>query len=121
MDSLTMMFWNCRGAGNNAFKHNMRELIKSHKPTILILMETKIPYSSMGNFFNNMEFTTVTIVDPIGTSGGIWLLWDTTQVTIRASHATNQVIQANIHKENYEGWILCVVYTSPNVSQREEL
>ncbi|KAL7230437.1 hypothetical protein ACSBR2_008839 [Camellia fascicularis] len=82
MDSLTMMFWNCREAGNNAFKHNMHELIKSHKPAILILMETKIPYSSMGTFFNNMGFTAATIVDPIGRSGGIWLFWNTTQVTI---------------------------------------
>ncbi|KAI8022427.1 hypothetical protein LOK49_LG03G03753 [Camellia lanceoleosa] len=121
MDSLTMMFWNCQGAGNNAFKRNMRDLIKSHKPTILILMETKIPYSSMGNLFNNMGFTAVTIMDPIERSGGIWHLWDITQVTIRASHATNQVIQATIHKEDYEEWILSALYTSPNASQREVL
>ncbi|KAI8006842.1 hypothetical protein LOK49_LG07G03164 [Camellia lanceoleosa] len=121
MDSLTLMFWNCRGTGNNAFKRNMRELIKSHHPSILILMETKVLYSSMGNFFTNMGFTTATIVDPVGKSGGIWLLWDTTQVTIRASHATNQVIQATIHKEDYEEWILSVVYASPNASLREEL
>ncbi|KAL7254736.1 hypothetical protein ACSBR1_008973 [Camellia fascicularis] len=99
----------------------MHELIKSHKPAILILMETKIPYSSMGTFFNNMGFTAATIVDPIGRSGGIWLFWDTTQVTIRASHATNQVIQATIHKEDYEEWILSAVHASLNASQREEL
>ncbi|KAI8005960.1 hypothetical protein LOK49_LG07G02581 [Camellia lanceoleosa] len=90
------------GAANNAFKRNMRELLSTHKPAILILMETKIPYSAMGNFFNNLGFTVATIVDPIGRAGGIWLLWDTDQVNIRASHATNQVIQATIHKDDYE-------------------
>lgn len=99
----------------------MRELIKSHHPSILILMETKVLYSSMGNFFNNIGFTAATIVDPVGRSGGIWLLWDATQVTIRASHATNLVIQATIHKEDYEEWLLSAVYASPNASQREEL
>ncbi|KAI8008446.1 hypothetical protein LOK49_LG07G02243 [Camellia lanceoleosa] len=116
MDSLTLMFWNCRGAGNNAFKCNMRELIKSHHPSILILMETKIPYSFMGNFFNNIGFT-MTIVDPIE-DRNIWLLWDTTQVTIRASHATNQVIHATIHKKDYEEWILSHCLCQPNASQR---
>ncbi|KAL7196428.1 hypothetical protein ACSBR1_036443 [Camellia fascicularis] len=117
MDSINMLFWNCRGAGNNAFKGNMRKLISIHKPAILILMETKVPYSSMGNFFNNLGFTAATIVDPIGRARGIWLLWDTTQVNIRASHATSQVIQAAIHKEDYEEWILSAVNASPNFSQ----
>ncbi|KAI8026705.1 hypothetical protein LOK49_LG02G03141 [Camellia lanceoleosa] len=121
MDSLTVMFWNCLAANNNAFKHNMHKLIKSHHTSIPILMETKVLYSSMGNVFNNMGFMAATIMDPVGRSGGIWLLWDTTQVTIRASHATNQVIQATIHKEDYEEWILSVVYASPNASQWEEL
>lgn len=121
MNSLNMMFWNCRGAGNNAFKRNMRELLNTHKPAILILMETKIPYSTMGNFFNNLGFTAATIVDPVERAGGIWLLWDTDQVNMRTSHATNQVIQATIHKEDYEEWILSAVYASPNSSQRDEL
>ncbi|KAI8005429.1 hypothetical protein LOK49_LG08G01820 [Camellia lanceoleosa] len=92
MDSINMLFWNCRGVGNNAFKRNMRELISIHKPAILILMETKVCYSFMANFFNNLGFIVATIADPTRRARGIWLLCDTTQVNIRASHATNQVI-----------------------------
>ncbi|KAI8017739.1 hypothetical protein LOK49_LG04G00158 [Camellia lanceoleosa] len=121
MNAFNILVWNCRGAGNSAFKHNMRELINNHKPEILILMETKVPFSSMGNFFNNMGFTAATIVDPTGRAGGIWLLWDTAHVSIRASNVTNQVIQATIHKEDYEEWILSAVYASPNPFQRAEL
>ncbi|XP_028112500.1 uncharacterized protein LOC114310648 [Camellia sinensis] len=121
MNSLNILVWNCRGVGNSAFKRNMRELISTHKPERLILMETKVPFSSMGNYFNNMGFTAATIVDTIGRAGGIWLLWDTAHVSIRASHATNQVIQATIHKEDYEEWILSAVYASPHPSQGDEL
>ncbi|KAL7190802.1 hypothetical protein ACSBR2_022978 [Camellia fascicularis] len=60
----------------------MRDLLRLHNPGILILMETKVTYSSMGNFFNNLGFTTSTIVDPIGRAGGIWVIWDSTQVTV---------------------------------------
>ncbi|XP_028123763.1 uncharacterized protein LOC114320887 [Camellia sinensis] len=65
MDLLKLLFWNCRGAGNNNFKRNFVEIIRTHKPEIIILMETKVPFSSMGNFFNRLGFTTSTFVDPV--------------------------------------------------------
>ncbi|KAI8011578.1 hypothetical protein LOK49_LG06G01909 [Camellia lanceoleosa] len=99
MNSLNILVWNCYRAGNSAFKRNMRELISNHKPEILLLMETKVPFSSMGNFFNTMGFIAATIADLVGRACGIWLLWDTAHVSIRASIVTNQVIQATIHKE----------------------
>ncbi|KAL7183942.1 hypothetical protein ACSBR2_026168 [Camellia fascicularis] len=48
MESLKILIWNCRGAGNSTFRRNMRNLIQSDKPGILVLMETKVLYSSMG-------------------------------------------------------------------------
>ncbi|KAI8012925.1 hypothetical protein LOK49_LG05G01847 [Camellia lanceoleosa] len=46
----------------------MKELLYLHKPEMLILMETKVTFSSMGNFFNNLGFSASTIVDPVGRS-----------------------------------------------------
>lgn len=39
---MKIMLWNVRGAGNENFKHNFRELVKCHKPTIAILTETRV-------------------------------------------------------------------------------
>ena len=75
----------------------------------------------MGNFFNNLGFTIATIVDPIGNSGGIWLIWDISQVNVRASSVSNQTIQATIHTEDYEEWGMNAVYASPNPVAREAL
>ncbi|KAL7205922.1 hypothetical protein ACSBR2_018772 [Camellia fascicularis] len=102
MDSLEILIWNCQGAGNSTFRRNMRELIRTHNPGILILMETKVTYNSMGNFFNNLGFTASTIVDSVGRAEGIWFIWDTDQVTVRALAASNQYIQATVQKEDYE-------------------
>ncbi|KAL7254943.1 hypothetical protein ACSBR1_009157 [Camellia fascicularis] len=121
MDSLKILIWNCRGAGNNTFRRNMCELLQTHKPGILVLLETKVTYSSTGNFFSNMGLLAATIVDPVGCSGGIWLIWDTDQVNVRASVVSNQYIQATIHKEDYEEWVFNAVYASPNPSLREAL
>ncbi|KAI8023817.1 hypothetical protein LOK49_LG03G00556 [Camellia lanceoleosa] len=102
MDLLRILFWNCRGADNNNFKRNLTEIVRAHKPEILILMETKVPFSKMGNFFNRLGFTASTIVDPIGRVGGIWIVWDTSQVNVRASSVNSQAIHATIHKEDYD-------------------
>ncbi|KAL7203555.1 hypothetical protein ACSBR2_016767 [Camellia fascicularis] len=91
MDSLKILIWNCRW------------------------------YSSMGNFFSNMGFSAATIVDLVGRSSGIWLIWDTDQVNVRASSVSNQYMQGTIHKEDYEEWVLNAVYASPNPSLREAL
>ncbi|KAL7224135.1 hypothetical protein ACSBR1_025571 [Camellia fascicularis] len=121
MDLLKLLIWNCRGAGNKTFKRNLVEILRSHKPEILILMETKVAFSKMGNFFNRLGFTASTIVDPIGRVGGIWILWDTNHVNVRASSVGPQVIHATIHKEDYEKWVLVAVYASPNPLLRENL
>ncbi|XP_028114297.1 uncharacterized protein LOC114312281 [Camellia sinensis] len=99
----------------------MRKLLQIHKPRILVLLETKVIFSSMGNFFSNMGFSAATIVDPVGRSGGIWLIWDTDQANVCASAVTNQYIQATVHKEDYEEWAFNAVYASPNPSLREAL
>ncbi|KAL7173640.1 hypothetical protein ACSBR2_032989 [Camellia fascicularis] len=62
---MKMLVWNCRGGGNSVFKRTLRELLKNHNPTIIVLMETKVSLSSMGLFFNNLSFTTSTFVDPV--------------------------------------------------------
>ncbi|KAI7991201.1 hypothetical protein LOK49_LG12G00888 [Camellia lanceoleosa] len=121
MNSMKILIWNCRGAGNNTFKRNLRELLNIHKPEILVLMETKVPFSSLGNFFNNLGFSASTVVDPVGRMGGIWMLWDTAHVNVRTSSVSNQFIQATIHREDYEEWIFSAVYASPNPANRETL
>ncbi|KAI8004098.1 hypothetical protein LOK49_LG08G00289 [Camellia lanceoleosa] len=121
MDLLRLLFWNCRGAGNNTFKRNLVEIIKAHKPEILVLMETKVALSKLANFFNRLGFTASTIIDPVGRVGGIWIIWDTSQVNVRASTVNPQVIYATVHKEDYEEWVLAVVYASSNPTLRDQL
>ncbi|KAL7174520.1 hypothetical protein ACSBR2_033717 [Camellia fascicularis] len=41
----------------------MKELLHLHKLEILILMETKVTFSFMGNFFNNLGFSASNIID----------------------------------------------------------
>ena len=39
---INLLFWNCRGAGNDRFLIILREHMRIHNPDILILVETRI-------------------------------------------------------------------------------
>ncbi|KAL7259319.1 hypothetical protein ACSBR1_005252 [Camellia fascicularis] len=106
---------------NNNFKRTLVEIIRSHKPEILVLMETKVAYSRMSNFFSRLGFTASSIVDPVGRVDSIWIIWDTNHVNVRASIVNSQVIHATVHKEDYEKWVSVVVYASPNLILRDHL
>ncbi|KAI8011095.1 hypothetical protein LOK49_LG06G02954 [Camellia lanceoleosa] len=41
MDLLRLLFWNFQRANNNNFKRNLTEIIRTHNPKILVLLETK--------------------------------------------------------------------------------
>ncbi|XP_028071304.1 uncharacterized protein LOC114273709 [Camellia sinensis] len=116
--SIKLVVWNCRGAGNKIFRRTMKELVKIHKPSIIVLMETKVGFNSMGMFFNKMNFTASTHIDPTDRRGGIWVIWDPVQVTVRAFEANDQVIHAKIKRDSYPEWILYSVYASPNLMNK---
>ncbi|KAI8001392.1 hypothetical protein LOK49_LG09G02886 [Camellia lanceoleosa] len=88
----------------------MKELKKNHRPSIIVLMETKIDLSSMGSFFNKLGFTASSHVDPVGRSGGIWVLWDPFKATVKALEVNAQVIHAKIQRDNHVDWVLSAVY-----------
>ena len=117
--SMKILSWNCRGAGNDDFRSTFTELFRVHKPDLVILIETKVPFSSTGNFFINLGFNNSCIVDPVGRVGGIWVLWDSTNVTVNVITASNQVVHASVTKANYDTWILSATYASPNSDYRD--
>ncbi|KAI8024910.1 hypothetical protein LOK49_LG02G03969 [Camellia lanceoleosa] len=121
MSSMDILLWNCRGAGNDRFKRNLRDIVRLHRPNMIILLETKVELSTMGMFFNQLGFMASTHVDPVGRSGGIWMLWDPSQANVRVTEANSQMITTTISRQDYPSWVLSAVYASPNSRMRDEL
>ncbi|KAI7993660.1 hypothetical protein LOK49_LG11G02200 [Camellia lanceoleosa] len=121
MSSMDLLFWNCKGAGNNRFKRTLKELVRTQHPDIMVLMETKVELSSMGMFFNRMGFTASTHINPISRSRGIWVLGNPAQANVRVTDINPQVITAMVSRHNYPDWLLSAVYASPNMAQQEVL
>ncbi|XP_028090631.1 uncharacterized protein LOC114290833 [Camellia sinensis] len=121
LSSMDILIWNCRGAGNARFRRNLCELVRLHKLDMIIHMETKVELNTMGMFFNNLGFTTLTHVDPIGRSGDIWLLWNPSQANVGVHDASSQMITSTISRQDYPDWVLFAVYANPNIRMRDEL
>ena len=72
--SMKILLWNCRGAGNPNFHRNFVELMHSHQPTIVVLVETQILGQRAMDVSIALGFDRVIRSDVEGFSGGIWLL-----------------------------------------------
>ncbi|KAI8524132.1 hypothetical protein RHMOL_Rhmol13G0126200 [Rhododendron molle] len=121
MECFNILVWNCRGAGNDNFKRNFRDITNQHKPEVVALLKTKVELKSMGMFFKHLGFTAATHVDPNGRAGGLWILWDPLKVSLNTTHKTSQVIHTTVCKDNFDEWIFSAVYASPNPRVREIL
>ncbi|KAI7979491.1 hypothetical protein LOK49_Contig323G00002 [Camellia lanceoleosa] len=96
----------------------MKELEKTRRSSIMVLMETKVELSSMEQFFNKLGFTALSHVDLVGRSGGIWVLWDPFRATVETLEVNALFIHAKIKRDNFEDWILSTIYASFNPSNK---
>lgn len=76
----SIIFWNVRGANNDEFRRNFRELIDTHKPCLIVLLETRM--TSYVTLLNDFNFTEMIEVPAEGQSRGLVVLYDHKVVTV---------------------------------------
>lgn len=72
--STNFMIWNARGAGNAAFIRYVKNYIDCYHVNVLVILETKIGGRQDLRSISKIGWSGRVRVDPIGFSGGIWLL-----------------------------------------------
>ena len=110
---MKIITWNVRGAANQNFCLNAQDLVKTHHPDIMVILEPKIGYSHAENVANQVGLSRNFRVDPQGFSGGIWVLWESQHCNIDVVCAMDQsvpmLIKVNSHSTP---WLFTVVYAS---------
>lgn len=66
--------WNCRGLGNPRTVRALGDVVKSHNPEILFLIETLSNKERMKQLSGKLGFNNHLAVECVGRSGGIALL-----------------------------------------------
>lgn len=99
----------------------VKEMIKTHQPAILALLETRLHSSRIMQFLQNTGFTDMLTVEAMGFVGGIWILWDCHRVMLEPLVLGDQIISVMVQEPLGPTWLLSVVYASPRPTDRDVL
>jgi exonuclease III len=117
---MSILSWNCRGLGNLPTVRDLCRLVKEKRPKLVFLMETKLRSYRVEGIKIRMGFRNVFVVDCVGKSGGLALMWsDDIQVDIQnySRRHINAVVKTEM---NGQLWKFTGFYGHPDVGRRHE-
>ncbi|KAM1799215.1 hypothetical protein ACFX11_033434 [Malus domestica] len=91
-----ILVWNSRGAGCIKFKHNVAELINIHQMEILVICEPMISGQKAISVVKSLGFPCFEIMDVVGFSGGLWMLWKDSRLKVEVISTIDQAISVAV-------------------------
>ncbi|XP_074266081.1 uncharacterized protein LOC141588541 [Silene latifolia] len=119
---MNILYWNCRGIARPSFRTHLSYLINAHNPTIVILSETRVRSPNSLAIVRRLPFDSFEILDPVGFTGGIIILWNAGKATVSLLNKTDQLINVVVQVPNISFlFLLSAVYASPKFRLRKIL
>lgn len=115
---MKIVYWNCRGAGFDDFRGALIDLIQSTNPSLLILSESRVHSSCLHRLFQNHEFDKIICSEARGFANGLWVLWNSSEVTLYPVVIDFQIITFFVLKQGRIDWVLSTIYASPQTDLR---
>ncbi|XP_074335942.1 uncharacterized protein LOC141673107 [Apium graveolens] len=116
---MNILSWNCRGLGNPRSVWILGDLIKSRKPNFLFLSETLVMSDKIKELCFKFKFVKYFVVDCIGRSGGLAILWrknfDCSVLDSSANH-----IDVQVNSFGNVQWRMTCFYGFPERSRRRD-
>jgi exonuclease III len=117
---MSFLSWNCRGLGNPRAVRDLHQLVKEKRPNLVFLMETKLHNKNVDLIRIKLKFDHMFMVDSVGKSGGLMLLWnDTIEVAIQNYSRRHINAQIKVGKNKGE-WKFSGFYGHPEAAKRKE-
>ncbi|XP_074271159.1 uncharacterized protein LOC141595086 [Silene latifolia] len=113
---MNMLSLNCRGLGRPDAVGGLRNLIRKEAPTFLFLCETKLRGMEFRKLSLSKEEYECMVVDNVGRSGGLALLWKR-GVTCKLRSSSVHHIDVDIELDGTK-WRMTGFYGWPTVSDR---
>ncbi|XP_061363608.1 uncharacterized protein LOC133307174 [Gastrolobium bilobum] len=119
---MSVLAWNCRGVGKSSFPILIKDLKFRYKVSILALFEVKIGGARGEEIIRKLGFPNYYRQDPVGFSGGIWLLWEGSMVDVQVLDNHHQFIHTRVsYLESLASEFVTFVYGSPRRLERRSL
>ncbi|KAK3218312.1 hypothetical protein Dsin_012282 [Dipteronia sinensis] len=114
---MKVMVWNVRGLGSGLAFRTLLNLKQNHNPEVLILLETKVTHVVMESFRVNLGFSGKLVMNYVGHSGGICMLW-MGNISVDLLSYTQSHIDVQVVSHGLKTWRLTGFYGHPEATQR---
>jgi hypothetical protein len=120
LTNMNLICWNCWGLGNPQTVKALCLLVKKKRPELVFLMETKLGGNKMATIRQKVGFKNTFVVDSVGRSGGLALLWSD-EISFEIQNYSQQHINAKINSPvNGFEWKFMGFYGHPEAHKRHE-
>ncbi|XP_059436227.1 uncharacterized protein LOC132169166 [Corylus avellana] len=116
---MKILCWNCRGIENPETVRELCRKVKDKCPDLVFLMETKLISNKMSVIKQRMSFNNMLVVDCIGRSGGLALLWKE-GMGVEIHNYSIRHINAVVCPPNSIPWTFTGFYGHPEAHRRWE-
>jgi len=116
--AMIVLSWNCRGLRNLRIVQSLRHLVKTKRPNLVFLMETKIMQGKADAIRIKLGFDHCFVVDCHGKSGGVMVLWKNSSL-VEIQNFSRRHINAVIRgTTDSSQWKLKGFYGHPETAKR---
>ena len=77
---MKIIAWNVQGAKKSQITEEIKFIQKHHQPDLIFLTETMVNEEHTKRLISRLGFQFYDFSNPINHSGGIWVLWNTTNI-----------------------------------------
>lgn len=118
--------WNCWGAASSETNNKLKDMVNTHDPLMVILLETRFSTAGMDAMRRHLNFDLAYGINAMGFSSGIWLMWDSQRISFDILPHDFQAIHAIIHVLSVPKFrdfkcLFSAVYASPDLETRTRL
>lgn len=118
--SMKVVSWNSQCAGNESFRRNFQDLVRSHQSSVVFLLETRVSEDNAYDIAPTLGFTDFRIATTDGMSGGVWMLWNQLDIDVEVTEVEEQGIHAILSPCQQEPWMISGIYAKPDHQERSK-
>jgi hypothetical protein len=117
---MSILSWNCRGLGNRRAVRDLHQMVKEKRPVLVFLMETKLCNKRAEFIRIKLQFDYMFVVDCVGRSGGLILLWNSHTNVVIQNYSRRHVNAIITLDKNGSPWKFSGFYGHPVEAKRNE-
>lgn len=114
---MNVLSWNCRGIGLPSNIQFLKDVVRQERPNFVFLCETKDNKGKLERVRRALGFDGLIVVDAIGKSGGLALLWRIKD-QVKLNNLSKHHIDVEISVDDKAKWRLTGLYGEPDRQQR---